>query len=341
MKYLRQIYYEMKHQKMMTWVSIAGTALSIFLVMVFYLVDRLGTVEVAPESNRGRILIGQNLEIAIEGAGDASGSLNFHRARQLYHNLKGVEREAYKTQRAREKDLNIKGGESFTTNVHMVDNEFWNIYDFTFIDGRPFEEADINSGVDKIILTRSLARKIFGEENVSGREILVGMEPFRVSGVVEDVNPLLNITYANAYIPFKAERGGSMERWDEWLGYTQVILLPKEGADESFIREQVRNRYKKLQSEIAKEGETITYHKQPYNTKTISKGVYGDHDPMEKSSFNWLIYALLILVPAINLSSMTRSRLRHRISEIGVCRAFGASRTAILRQTLTENFIIT
>ena len=54
-----------------------------------------------------------------------------------------------------------------------------------------------------------------------------------------------------------------------------------------------------------------------------------------------MVYVVLILLPAINLSSMTRSRLRHRVSEIGVRRAFGARKSSIIMQMLGENFIIT
>ena len=50
---------------------------------------------------------------------------------------------------------------------------------------------------------------------------------------------------------------------------------------------------------------------------------------------------ILLLVPAINLSSMTHSRLRQRCSEIGVKRAFGATRMSIVRDILTENMIVT
>lgn len=48
-----------------------------------------------------------------------------------------------------------------------------------------------------------------------------------------------------------------------------------------------------------------------------------------------------MLLPAINLSSMTRSRLRHRVAEIGVRRAFGAKRSDIVTQLFGENLIIT
>ncbi len=55
----------------------------------------------------------------------------------------------------------------------------------------------------------------------------------------------------------------------------------------------------------------------------------------------WYIYAVLLLLPAMNISSMTRSRLRRRVSEIGVRRALGATRRDILGQFLVENLVMT
>lgn len=54
--------------------------------------------------------------------------------------------------------------------------------------------------------------------------------------------------------------------------------------------------------------------------------------------FTW---AILLLVPAVNLSSMTHSRLSRRREEIGVRRAFGATRGNILADLFIENLIIT
>ena len=54
-----------------------------------------------------------------------------------------------------------------------------------------------------------------------------------------------------------------------------------------------------------------------------------------------LIIVILLLVPAINLSSMTLSRMRKRMTEIGVRKAFGATANELLRQVFWENLILT
>jgi putative ABC transport system permease protein len=54
-----------------------------------------------------------------------------------------------------------------------------------------------------------------------------------------------------------------------------------------------------------------------------------------------IVLILLLLIPAINLSGMTHSRMKKRMSEIGVRKAFGATRKELLGQVLYENFVYT
>ncbi|MDE6271301.1 MAG: ABC transporter permease, partial [Muribaculaceae bacterium] len=54
-----------------------------------------------------------------------------------------------------------------------------------------------------------------------------------------------------------------------------------------------------------------------------------------------MIYTILLLVPAINLSSLTESRLRKRVDELGVRRAFGCTRSQLLGQLFGENLLVT
>ena len=49
----------------------------------------------------------------------------------------------------------------------------------------------------------------------------------------------------------------------------------------------------------------------------------------------------MLLVPALNLSGFSLSRIRKRMAEIGIRKAFGAKRHVILAQVLYENLITT
>ena len=54
-----------------------------------------------------------------------------------------------------------------------------------------------------------------------------------------------------------------------------------------------------------------------------------------------VIFAVLLVVPAINLASMTQSRMRQRRAEISIRRAFGAKRRDILTQVFMESLFVT
>ncbi|MFG6427424.1 ABC transporter permease [Lepagella muris] len=340
MNYFKQIYYEMKHQRMMTWVSIGGTALAIFLVMAFIMADRINTVEVAPESNRARILQATGLHIIEEKNEGSTWGLNYKLLDRLYGNLDGIEMVCYQYAFDEPSDVNVKNGEILSMPSKKVDANYWNIYDFSFIDGRPFDEAEAASS-KVVVLSRSLARALFGEEKVAGREIEVNAYSYRVIGVVEDVNPLLRSTNSKLYIPYNP--AGKNER-DEYFGSSMMTLLMKPGVSAESVKAQVEKRYEMLQSDLSKDNKRVVYHGQPYTTEEVGEGGYGSNngpDIEQSRLLDYIVYGIIILLPAINLSSMTRSRLRHRVSEIGVRRAFGAKRSAIIRQILGENLIIT
>lgn len=342
MNYITQICYEMRHQKMMTWVSISGTALSIFLVMAFFMTEEAKTVEMSPESNRSRIFVGENIHIDdLEGYGGGSARVSYEYARKFYEDLEGVERVSYVSAWAGNRDVNVKGGDMFSSFCAPVDDEFWKIYDFTFIDGRPFDKGEYESGANKTILTRSLARKLFGEDKVAGREIVIDCMPYDVVGVVEDVNPLFQNSYANIYTIY--DKGKNVQN-DPGFGNARAILLAKEGVAQEDLQRQVESRYATANSEFKKNGKEVIYHGQPYNIAEVMLGGYGSNntpDLKTHNRINYVIYAILILLPAINLSSMTRSRLRHRVTEIGVRRAFGAKKRSIIMQIFGENLVIT
>ncbi len=345
MNYLSQIYYEMRHQRMMTWVSISGTALAIFLVMSFIMADSINYIEMSPESHRNRIMVGTNLHIhgtnSKSNEDSSTAGINPDIAHYLYDNLEGVEIVSYVSSWDNTLDIGTPGQETFSGPSKSVDNNFWDIYDFKFIDGRPFNADECKSEIPAIVITRSVAMKAFGEEKVAGRQIELNMSPYTILGVVEDPSPLFTNTYSHVYCIFNVDNDS---KDSPWFGSTSVRLLLKDTADPAFIKQQVEGRYKQLEPEAAKDDYHLVYHNQPYSTEDYAAGLQGSNgSPDTRQHFLMLciIYALLILIPAINLSSMTRARLRHRVAEIGVRRAFGARRLSIVTQLFIENLLIT
>lgn len=94
---------------------------------------------------------------------------------------------------------------------------------------------------------------------------------------------------------------------------------------------------------LAESGYELIYRNRPYDQEKQAIAFAANWEPDVKAARRQriIIFVILLLVPAINLSSMTQSRLRQRVSEIGVRRAFGSTRTEMMGQIVMENLIVT
>ena len=54
-----------------------------------------------------------------------------------------------------------------------------------------------------------------------------------------------------------------------------------------------------------------------------------------------IMILIILLVPAINLSGLTNTRMRRRLEELGIRKAFGATRNELVWQVLNENLVLT
>ncbi len=342
MKIINQVIYDMREQPLASWISVGGTALAIFLIMVIYMVNGLGKVESEPELRRSRLYYGTGMHI-IRERGDASSYLSQEYARRIYGSLEGVEQVAYTTGWGEIKDAQAGTGEPVEVKVMYTDRTFWDIYDFRFAEGRPYAAEDCEAAANKAVITSRLAERLFGKGmKAEGEEIMLDLVPYTVAGVVSNANPLMAQSYSDVYLPL-----GPVSADPElpMLGNTNAHLLLKPGADPASVREQVSRIYGAITAELKKDMNVeAVYHGQPYDAATMAAGGFGTNgtpDTSGTATREWVSYIVLLLLPAINLSTMTRARMRRRVSEIGVRRAFGAKRFQIVTQLLVENLLLT
>lgn len=137
------------------------------------------------------------------------------------------------------------------------------------------------------------------------------------------------------------------------MGDAQVAILVKKGVDFQRIRNQVYMRVDELAAELKPQGyelfpklaEVKSYGKEgmlqdKYSIESDSFSFSQGTPDLSYSPYRYLLYLILLTVPAINLSSMLHSRLHKRFREIGIRRAFGCLRGRILADIVGENFMI-
>lgn len=344
MNYFKQVWYEMRQQPLVTWVNIAGTAISIFLIMALVMIEKVDTVDAAPEVNRSRTLIGAYIHMRSTGndGNECSGSLSLETAHRLYDNLDGVEVYSFGKGYNDNSDVNMPRGTINSLEVKGIDENFWKIYSFDFLKGQPFTAAQVKAGEKRAIITDRVAFLLAGNADILGKEIHINHLPYVVSGVVKTGSPLLKQSFADIYIPYVEN---PQEIWKTYLGQSQATLLLKEGVSPEDIKKEVERRYAVWNDRLRKEeSREFVYHRLPYTAEEITSQTGSNQDPddVDKGKrTKWITYGILLLVPALNLSGMTRSRLRRRVSEIGVRRAYGATRLRIVGELLTENFLLT
>lgn len=342
-KTLGQVLYDMRQQPVTGIVTLIGTALSIFLIMTVMMMSRVNTAEFAPESNRDRLLYGKYINIKSEdGVQNSSAHMTEKLSRRLYDNLDGAVCTSIVRERT-EKEIRVQGKPSMVCYVNMTDHNFWNIFDFDFIEGHPFTKDSFEASAKDAVISETLAKTLFGTEDAIGQTILIEQMPFRVTGVVKDVSPLAREAYSEVFISYRGF-GSEKECWggSEYFGSFHAVILAESPESFGRIRADVQSRKQLVNEELKPQGEMIADHGSPF-TQEVMLTVRGSNSDPDDSGrrMRLIIYAILLIVPAINLSSMTQGRLVHRISEIGVKRAYGATRPHIIGGIIAENFILT
>lgn len=162
---------------------------------------------------------------------------------------------------------------------------------------------------------------------------------------MKDVSTLADTAYGQVWIPYTSTDLINDTWIDDLMGSVSCTILARERSDFPAIREEANRRLDEYNKLISENGWRFISRNRPYdqekNVLSLSIGANLEPDVSIEHRNRFIIFFILLIVPAINLSSMTQSRLHRRISEIGVRRAFGCTRMEIMGQILGENLVIT
>ena len=343
-QYFKQAWRLLKENPVLSTISIIGTALAICMIMVMVMSHQVKNAPYPPETNRDRTLYVKWMSSRRKGnedSGSSNGSMSYTFAKACFKELKTPEAVTIVSAFMPPALVSMPGRNTAESYDKMLTDEaFWEVFDFTFIDGKPYTKADVDAGLRKVVITEKTARDTFGTTAVTGQRILIDYTEFIVSGVVKDVSTLATAAYSQVWAPITSENlvdGGS----EGISGSCRVIILANDKKDFPKIREEAEMLRQKYNDGLTTY--EAFYRGQPDTHFVYIHRKWANIAPEMKKVVQQsiIVLLLLLLVPAINLSGMMGSRMRKRLSELGVRRAFGATRGNLLSQVMWESMLQT
>lgn len=234
-----------------------------------------------------------------------------------------------------------RDGERISLFMKRTDGQFWRVYDFRFLEGGPFTVEDEKNASFVAVINDAVRRRYFGGEPAIGRTMEVDGQRFRVVGVVENVPIFRFLPFADIWVPISTSKSDAYK--SELVGSFMATVLARDRADLPSIRR-----------EYAERVATVSL-PDPKVFDRLQSGAETFFESFAREFFGWgaeegraagllaVIFGLMVLfmvLPTINLVNLNVSRIMERASEIGVRKAFGASRRNLVGQFVVENVLL-
>lgn len=220
--------------------------------------------------------------------------------------------------------LTFNGKVNSMLNYYSVENDYAKVLKMEVLEGRWFDETDLNNGKGKMVINATLRKMMFGDSPAVGKYAgdYENKEQMKIIGVVAD-------TKADG--DYRVIAPAFYQRLDtlafNWTG--TLLMRVSAGADAAF-----ESRLSKLLSSLMKNSDLEIKHLEEMRDSKNSETLI----PM---MICFTIAAFLIINVALGLFGVLWYNINQRRAEIGLRMAIGASKSVIADQLVTETVVMT
>lgn len=346
--YLTQAFTLLKQNRLFSMLYIVGTGLAIAMTVIVAVVYYVKLAPIYPEENRKNTLYLTHVSFKSEQESRTYQSALSYRALQEWiYPLKNV--VAVSARFSNAMDYYVQPADrsgDFRPALKLVDPAFFRIYALQFLEGHPFTEADLASGIHTAVISDDLARRLFGAtEGVVGRSFSMDYVNYHVCGVVRGASFLTRQSYAQVYVPYSIESNykDPVVSSFPYCGLFDVTFLVKDNAQAKALRAEIKDLTRRVNAQYKGQWQMELWEQPTSHALSVFKEY-----PADTSFSSWRVAGrlmlwvlVLLVVPSLNLNGLIASRMESRLPEMGVRKSFGASRSALLSQVMWENFFLT
>ncbi|MCD7932270.1 MAG: ABC transporter permease [Tannerellaceae bacterium] len=341
--YFRHAWQLLKQNPFYSIIYILGTGLSISMIMVIAILFYIRTANIYPKTKRDRMLFARHTVANTERSRGTS-HLSLETAKTCFSNLNTAEAVTIvysNTQNIFAQPDYSK--EQVPVEARYTDVDFWKVFDFKFIQGSPFTEADLQSGIRNIVVSESFAKKMTGTTEAVGKTVSLDFENYNICGVVKDVSYIMVRSFGTVWMPYslvpETEQWWNREEFQGLLGPFDVYLVAPSVKDKKKVKQEAEEILSRFGNSLTDVKFTLNIDNQ-LETYFRESADYDINFTIILLQYILLIIVLL-LIPAVSLTGLTDSFMDKRIAEIGIRRSFGASRYVLMKQLITENLVFT
>lgn len=249
----------------------------------------------------------------------------------------------------------------FDEQVRATYQTFFEMFDVPFIYGQPWNSSDDRDHTQVAVIGRELNDRLFDGENSVGRDIRLGDKFFKITGVIDDWQPMPRFYHADGssrafadseqvFIPMtlavEAPMGpsGNTNCWkaiDETLPVVEAFLQSECVWTQFWAQldtPEQATAYKDFLDNYVRDQKEIGRFERPLNTfisnvlewMEVNNVVRNDNRVLVRLSF------LFLLVCVLNTVGLLLAKFLGKSGEVALRRAMGASKRAVFSQNLVE-----
>jgi len=226
-------------------------------------------------------------------------------------------------------------------NILFADSAFFSIFSFPLLQGNP---ATALNAPDKVVITKSLAKKYFGSEDPLGKTINVfNTRKYTVTGITADVPENSQIQF-NMVISFTTMKASKTEEWST-ANYVTYLLLDRPDS-RTALQKQITAFMKTDQTrrDAGLAGpDYLAYWLEPLTSVHLYSSLDG-LGPNGNITYIYILGAialLILIIACVNYTNLATAQSEGRKGEISIRKVLGAGKGQLLRQYLGESFLLT